>query len=212
MNITLTKSTYRAGSPHAGTFQDHVAPESAPPVLTAASYTGTPVPSDNGAGGVFTLVPGFTDKWTYVPANKTQDIIISVTDGVPETDTLPLSVKATFPFNPHFGYDFDTPTLSRVITAKDNTPKFRRMPKQTAVWNCFFLNRTILEVSLARAFFQWHDIDKEFYFVDPELVQTVLVRFDSSIRKKVNGANNFELSCIFKIYQLASMTIPEAYV
>lgn len=210
MNLNLTKTTYRAGSEFSDLDDSHIAPEGNPPVLTASSYSGALTPSDNGAGGQFTLVPSFTDKWEYVPANRSRIVTLTVTDSIGPVD-ITLDVKATWPINPHQGYEFDTPSNSKVIVAKDETPRFRRMPKRSAVWTDFFLNRTIRDVSVAKDFEKFHDIDIEFYYIDPELVQTILVRLDSSVRVKIDGANNFEMSCIFKVYRLSEINIPTEY-
>lgn len=211
MILNLTKVVYRAGSQFADLDSSHIGPEAVPPVLTASGYAGALAVSDNGAGGTFTLVPTFTDKWTYVPANKTQTVTITVTDAGGSED-ISLAVTATFPFQPNYGYEFKTPSNSKVIVAKDNSPRFKRMPTRSATWSYFFLNRTIMDVSVVKTFEFWHDIDKEFYVIDPELVQQLLVRFDSDVGVKVNGANNFELSCIVKIYKLSALTIPTEYV
>jgi hypothetical protein len=210
MITTLSKIVYRSGSAFSSIVDYHVAPEVGLPILEATSVTGTAAASDLGAGGTFDLIGA--NQWTYTPANKSQSVTLRVTDDV-ETDDKTLAVTATLPMMPDTPFEWDTPSNSKVIVAKDFSPRFRIAPKRGYVANLSFTRRTIMDVSVMKTFEQFHDINKEFYFVDPEIEQTILVRFDSSVKVRTAGGNDFAFSAILKAYKLASpLAIPTAYV
>lgn len=206
LDFTLSKTVYRAGSPFADVEPSHLAPEASPPQIAVTGSSGTVEFSDNDAGGTFSFLGSV---WQYVPANRTQAVSITVNDSLTSV-TKSLSVVGTFPIQPQFGTEMDTPVGSKVVQAKDNTPYFRRMP-HSASWPLAFLNRTIMDVSVVKEFEFFHDIDLEFYFIDPELQMIELVRFDSSVKVKTNGANNFEMNCILKKYKMPVIAVPDSY-
>jgi hypothetical protein len=207
ISFTLSKLVYRSGSKFASIEPSHIAPELAPPQVTIAGATGAVIMSDNGAGGTFNVISG--SVFEYIPANRSQTVTIRATDTLGFVEHT-LSVVGTFPIQPQAGTEMDTPVGSKVVQAKDNTPYFRRMP-HSGSWPLSFLNRSIMDVSVVKEFEFFHDIDLEFYFIDPELEMTQLVRFDSSVKVKTNGGNNFELNCIIKQYKMPTISIPETY-
>lgn len=210
MITTLSKIVYRAGSAFSSIVDYHVAPEVGLPLLSASAVIGVATPSDLGAGGTFT--PAGLNQWTYTPKNESKAITLRVSDSSGNVDKT-LTVTATLPINPDVPFDWDTPSLSKVITAKDNSPRFRIAPKRGYVANLNFSRRTIMDVSVIKTFENFHDINKEFYFIDPEILQTILVRFDSSVKMRTGGGNDFAFSCIIKAFKLATpLNIPTAYV
>lgn len=211
MIVTLSKNNYRAGSPYADVEESHIAAELNPPILIASGYVGNLEISDNGAGGDFSYVPGHTDRWIYIPANESKSIVLTVTDDVSIVEKN-LTVTGTFPIQPMYGFEWGMPTNTKVLTAKDNSPKFRRPRFRQGQWTLSFLNRTILDLSVLKAFELFHDIDVEFYWQDIETENMLLVRFDSEVKAKTEGANKFELSCVLKAYKMpVDFTIPTAY-
>lgn len=209
LGAVISKATFRAGSQFYDVEPSHVAPETGWPRITASNGTAPYAITDNGAGGTFVVVSA--GVWDYKPANESKAVSIRVTDNVAAHVDLALAVKASFPIQPQVGYDIEPKTYTKAIFAKDNTPRFRRPPKKSYSWSLQFDNRTIMDVSVVEAFFNFHDIDIEFYYVDIEIEQSVLVRFDSEPKIKVVGPNQFQMVTIVKAHSTSSISIPTVY-
>jgi len=191
-SITATKSVHRAGAP-AG--DSRIVGETPLPRFTANGVVGALTWSDNGAGGVFTPVGG--GAVDYTPANELRSVVITADDdGAPVSVTL--EVVGSFPMRWAFGYDADIDDNTKVSYAEDDTPYFDEKGEPKEAYSIKVLGCTRADMYLLRDFWKYHRKSREFYLVDPEINQTILVRFDSKLGRTVVSANSFDIAALMR--------------
>lgn len=192
-SITATKAVHRSGAP-AG--DSRIVGESPYPNYTANGVVGALTWSDNGAGGYFAITGA--NEVNYVPPNETRSVVITADDdGAPVSVTL--EVVGSFPMRWAFGYDADVTDNTKVSYAEDDTPYFleKGVPKES--FSIKVLGCARADSALVVAFFKYHRLSREFYLVDPEINQILLVRFDSNkLGRTVVTANSFDLAALMR--------------
>lgn len=201
MSSSITEAnaitTYRAGSLAPSTALSRIRGASPNPVFTAVGHSGTTTWSDGGAGGVFDLSGSDNSVAAYTPANKTQSIVISATDGV-NTKTYSLSVFATIPVYPQFGYEQELDVETKVKMARDRTRYFREDGEVEVSWVFAWSEREKDQYLELMRFWRDHRKVTQFYLVDTEGDLLNKVWFNSSFKAIASGANRWALSAAFK--------------
>jgi len=182
--IASTKNSYRAGS-------TWVPAEAAPPVVSTTGGTGTSTFSDNGAGGTFTTIN--TTSATYVPANKTQVVTITATDGALATASRTIDVVATFPLNATWGNEEQLDRNTTVQRARGGTKYMREEDETEYTGQLDSLNRSNAELAAIQAFWRFHRKIVPFHYLDMDTGVDQIVRFTSPLRWKKGGADSWDI-------------------
>lgn len=202
--VARTKAVYRAGatvpvgSPNP---RQYVLGENGLPTFTGNGSGSTVTWSDGGAGGAF--APAVTANGvatTYTPLNRTKAIVITGTDTATPANigTTTLQVNATQPLNPVADYDTDSDQDTEVSKARDKSevratfgPVFDTTPLQ-------WIGRHYPQWRMMRDFWDYHTKVIPFYFVDQETLEMYLVTYESALRQKKRGSNQFDMSATIK--------------
>ena len=187
---------YRAGSNAPLTALSRV--RGATPALqfTAVSPSGTVSWGDNGAGGTFNLSGAGNSIADYVPANKTQVVLITATDGAGSVNYT-VTIFATFPLYPQLGHETEMDVDTKIKKARDGTKYFREDGAIEMGWVMAWDNRLTVDRQEALDFWQYHRKVREFYLVDILGAMQNKVFFNSSIKSIGNGENRWALSAGF---------------
>jgi hypothetical protein len=160
----------------------------------------------NGFGVTFTINPTVNGQQTILtmndlsaPYNRTKIASVTASD---ESDTqvasATLSVYATFPLQPQFGYETDLDNKTLVSVAEDGSAVFRKKGGAKRSWQLQFPRRPQSEYVVLRDFWQYHEKTIEFYYYDLPLSEIKLVRFDSGLRVSPENMNLISMSCVLR--------------
>jgi hypothetical protein len=130
--------------------------------------------------------------------NRTKIGTVSASDTVGGTSIASLSIYATFPLQPHFGYEVDYDNKTLVSVAEDGTAVFRKKSSAKMSWTLQFPRRPLSERTILKAFWDYHEKTVEFYYYDLALNELRLVRFDSGIRVSPDNMNLINMSCVLR--------------
>jgi len=181
LTITTSKISYRAGS-------QWVDGDLVFPIVTAtAGATGTVNWSDGGKGGTFQGLS--STSAAYIPANKSQSVIITGLDtGAGGSGTVAIQVSGTFPLQPNLGYETQLDSDTKMARARGGTRYFREDYPQEVALSLSCERRSRPEMEAAREFWRFHRKVTPFYYLDIETGMLNLVRFESAISYKFDGA------------------------
>jgi hypothetical protein len=199
--ITASTLVYRIGAPLVPSYKATGATGN---IYWVTNLGAIANPNDNGvsfspnptANNQYTFM-NFTDllaaynrtRIGWVWANDTADNAQSVAS---------LSIYATFPLQPHFGYDVDIDNKTLVSVAEDGTAVFRKKGGTKRSWTLQMPNRPATEYIALRDFWAFHEKTTEFYFYDLPLNELVLVRFDSGLKVQPQNMNLINMSCVLR--------------
>lgn len=190
-------TTYRAGSNAPGTALHRIRGALPKPLYTCNNPTGAVTWSDGGAGGTFAPSGVNNQNAIYTPKNKTQAVVISATDPA-NTKTIALTVFATVPVQPQFGFDVESDIETAIKFAKDRTRYFREDGDLEIGWVLAWDARPRDEFEELRQFWRDHRKINQLYMVDAESNILNKVWFTSSMKWVPAGANRFNLVASFR--------------
>lgn len=193
-NIDASKVIHRAGSLNYGVLRHRIDGELPLPVFTAVGLNGAAVWGDNGAGGVFT--PTGATTATYRPPNKTQSVLITLTDN-DGTINRTLTTFATVPMQPQVGFEPKLATEKKTMYARDRTRYARKEGSPEIVYPFTWLNRERTDFEEFRDFYLFHEL-LDFYCVDTEGNLLSKVWFESELSWQVAGANRFNFAAVMR--------------
>lgn len=195
----LGMTAYRAGSNAASGALSRIRGAVPSPTYTASGNTGLVTWDDNGAGGTFQVSGVNNVNAVYTPRNKTQNVVITATEGVVTTeDPLSLAVTATMPLQPQVGGEVEEDIETKVKFARDRTRYFREDGDIELAWAYGWDSRQDVDLAELRAFWRDHRKVVPFYLVDTEANILNHVWFTSSLKWVFRGANRWDIVGTFR--------------
>jgi hypothetical protein len=189
-------ATYRAGSNAPEDALSRV--RGAEPALqfTAVSPASAITWTDGGAGGLFTPSGANNAIAIYIPANRTQQAIVSATDSA-NTVSYTITIIATLPLHPQVGYETELDVETKIKKARDGTKYFREDGAMEMGWVMAWDNRERDDRNEMMEFWMYHRKVKEFYLVDLAGDSVNKVFFNSSIKSIPSHENRWAMSAGF---------------
>jgi hypothetical protein len=184
--ISTTKATHRAGT-------QWVDGDPVYPIVSATGATGVVNWTDTGAGGTFQLLSNTSA--IYLPADRTQQVTVTGVDtGAGGSGSTTIQVTATFPLQPTRGYETQLDRDTKLHRARGGTRYFREDYDTEVALNLSMDTRSRDETLALRDFWNFHRKITPFYYLDVETGMLNLVRFESAISYKFDGAAAWDLS------------------
>ena len=168
-------------------------------------FTADRVVTWSASGGAI-VSPGVGLSTSVLFPNKSQDIVVDAVSGADSGSAL-LTAVATFPVQPHYGYEISLDNKTLASYAEDGTAVFRKKGSTKRIWKLQFLNVTAADWTLLREFWLWHEKHVKFYYEDvavPELVGGVetstlrLVTFDAGLNVSVAGPYRYNITTVVR--------------
>lgn len=198
MNVVASKVVHRAGAPVG---LDRITGELPLPSYTITSVVGalTMVALNEAglnAGGTFINTGG--GVYTYEPPNELHNLAVRFHDDGGNVDRA-LAVTGSLPLQPDFGYAAPLDDNSKISVSPDGEVGFvLELGTPFVSRELSFTTRTRIDMWLLFNFWNFHRKSREFWYVDDELNEVVLSKFDSKLDRRVRGGNAFDLSCLVK--------------
>jgi len=187
-------TTYRAGSNAPVSYISRIRGAIPNPVYVAVGNTGLVTWNDGGAGGTFVLSGLNSTTASYTPKNKTQAVIITATDTVPNSATKNLSVFGTMPLQPQVGVETEWDIETKTKLARDRTRYFREDGGLEIGYVYGWDNRMLIDKNELIQFWLDHRKVLLFWAVDTEGALQNQVWFISSIKAVFAGANRWNMA------------------
>ncbi len=155
-------------------------------------------------GGVVSSASG--NSTNLIVPNKSQSITLTAIAGG-DSGTAIATVYGQIPIQPHLGYEVTMDNRTLVSYAEDGTAVFRRKGPIRRSWQLAYRNTPQADMMLFRNFWNWHQKDIPFYYIDIILPENILgvetstnrlVTFDSQLKVVVQGVDRFELSAVVR--------------
>lgn len=179
-----TKTKHRAGE------ENFIDGETLPVFIGFDPAGGMSISSD--IGGTFTLVDGYSDRWTFRPPNETRTHTISIDDGS-TTEQLTLQVESTLPIDANWFGEDQIDRETTIEKAKGGT-EYSREEDTTKYSNRLdWVEIQRQEMEKLFAFWRFHRKVIPFWFVDRDLQESYLLKFTSEIKRRKDGGDSFSL-------------------
>lgn len=159
--------------------------------------------SANNGGSVS---PGSGSSTVLTVPNFSQVVSISGISGS-DAGSAPLTVWATFPVQPRFGYELDMDNKTLVSYSEDGTPVFRVKSGIRRSWQLQFPDTPQNEWRLIREFWNFHQKHIAFYYEDDEILENIggvetptlrLVTFDAGLKIIASGPDRYAITTVVR--------------
>src|SRR3954467_14115707 len=110
-----------------------------------------------------TLSSSNSSTTRLTPPNRSQQIIVTGTSG-PDSGSASVTIWATFPLQPNYGYDYELDEKTLISIAEDGSTVRRQKGNIKASWQLTMPQRPLSEFQILRDFHAYHKKLIPFYY------------------------------------------------